>query len=222
VSTILVIGASRGIGLEFVRQYRELWDRVIATARDDAGMQRIEALGARALKLDVADPASIGALASQLEGEKIDVALYVAGVYSTAGATVPPAQEEFDRLMRTNVLGAMQAIVQVAPLVVAAKGKFVFITSEMGHIAGAGSSFGWTYRVSKAALNMAVASAQNDYADAVFVAINPGWVRTDMGGPGAPLEVDRSVGAMRQTIAGLTRRHKGAFLNYDGRRFKTW
>jgi NAD(P)-dependent dehydrogenase (short-subunit alcohol dehydrogenase family) len=124
--------------------------------------------------------------------------------------------------MHTNVLGAMQAIPQVAPLVEAVNGKFIFITSEMGHIAGASSSFGWAYRVSKAALNMAVASAQNDYPEAIFTALSPGWVKTDMGGPGAALEVDRSVSAMRQTIAGLTKKQRGAFLNYDGRRFKTW
>jgi NAD(P)-dependent dehydrogenase (short-subunit alcohol dehydrogenase family) len=222
LSTVLVIGASRGIGLEFVRQYREQWDRVIATARDTAGLARIEALGAKALKLDVADAASVSGLARQLQGEKIDVALYVAGVYSTAGAREPPTREQFDQLMHTNVLGAMQAIPQVAPLVEAAAGKFVFISSDMGHIAGASSSFGWAYRVSKAALNMAVAAARHDYPGAVFVAMSPGWVQTDMGGPGAPLPVDRSVAAMRQTLAGLTRRQHGAFLNYDGRRFKTW
>jgi len=222
MSTVLVIGASRGIGLELVRQYREVWDRVIATARDAAGIKRLEKLGAQALKVDVADPASISGLAWQLDGEKIDIAYYVAGVYSTAGATTPPTQGDFDRLMRTNVLGAMQAIPQVAPLVEAAKGKFAFLSSEMGHIAGADTSYGWTYRVSKAALNMAVVAAQNDYPNATFVALSPGWVKTDMGGPGAPMEVGRSVYAMRQTVDGLTRRHKGAFLNYDGRRFKTW
>ncbi|HYE70307.1 MAG TPA: SDR family oxidoreductase [Aquabacterium sp.] len=222
MSNVLVIGASRGIGLEFVRQYREQWDRVIATARDAAGQERIEALGAKAVKLDVADPASVSGLAWQLDGEKIDVALYVAGVYSTAGTKEPPTREHFDRLMHTNVLGAMQAIPQVAPLVEAAQGRFAFITSEMGYIAGTDSSFGWTYKVSKAALNMAVAAAQPDYPGAVLVAINPGWVRTDMGGPGAPLSVEQSVGAMRKTIAGLGTRHKGAFLNYDGRRFKGW
>ena len=222
MATVLVLGASRGIGLEFVRQYRELWDRVIATARDDAGLQRIEALGATALKLDVTDSASVSDLAWRLDGEKIDIALYVAGTYSTTGATVPPGREEFDQVMHTNVLGAMQAITQVGPLVDAAAGKFAFLTSEMGHIAGAHSSFGWTYRVSKAALNMVVASAQNDYPGAVFVAISPGWVKTDMGGPSAPLALEQSVAAMRQTLAGLTRRHRGAFLNYDGRRFKNW
>lgn len=170
----------------------------------------------------MSDPASVSGLAWQLEGEKIDIALYVAGVYSTAGAKEPPTQEHFDALMHTNVLGAMQAIPQVAPLVEAAGGRFAFITSEMGYIAGTDSSFGWTYKVSKAALNMAVAAAQPDYPGAVLVAISPGWVRTDMGGAGAPLSVEQSVAAMRKTIAGLGSRHKGGFLNYDGRRFKGW
>lgn len=219
---ILIIGASRGIGLELVRQYREHWDRVVATARDDAGLQRIESLGAKALRLDVADPASAGGLGSQLDGEKFDIAIHVAGVYSTAGATQPPPQDEFDHVMRTNVFGAMQVIPQVAPLVEAARGRFAFISSEMGYIGGAGSSFGWTYRASKAALNMVVAAAQNDYPKAVMVAISPGWVRTDMGGPQAPLAVDKSVADIRRTIDGLKPKNKGAFLNHDGRLFKGW
>jgi NAD(P)-dependent dehydrogenase (short-subunit alcohol dehydrogenase family) len=222
LSTILVIGASRGIGLEFVRQYRGQWDRVFATARDDAGLGRIEGLGARAHRLDVTDPAGAGALRAQLEGEKLDIAIYVAGVYARGDATAQPLPQEFDRVMHTNVLGAMQALVQIAPLVEAAEGRFAFVTSEMGRVGGVASSPGWTNRVSKAALNMAVAAAQFDYPRATLVAINPGWVRTDLGGTGAPLDVERSVAAMRLTLAGLTRRHKGAFLNYDGRRYKTW
>src|SRR4051812_37080803 len=79
MATILVIGASRGIGLEFVRQYREAGDRVIATARDEAGLARLRALDATALRVDVADPASISGLSWQLDGERIDTALYVAG-----------------------------------------------------------------------------------------------------------------------------------------------
>lgn len=222
MATVLILGASRGIGLEFVRQYAHAGERVIATARDDEGLRRIEALGAQALKLDVSKPTSVSGLAWHLDGEKLDVALYVAGVYSTAGATKPPTQDEFDKLMHTNVMGAMQAIPQVAPLVEEAGGKFVFITSQMGHIAGAGSSFGWTYRVSKAALNMAVAAAQHDYPKATLVAMSPGWVKTDMGGPGAPLTAEQSVASMRKAIAGLTRRQRGAFLDYDGQPFKGW
>ncbi|RYY68246.1 MAG: SDR family oxidoreductase [Comamonadaceae bacterium] len=222
MSNVLVIGASRGIGLEFARQYRADGHRVIATARDDAGLRRIEALGAKALRLDVADTASVSGLSWALDGEKIDIALYVAGVYSTAGATQPPPRDAFDGVMRTNVLGAMQAIPQVAPLVEDAGGCFVFISSEMGHIAGAGSSFGWTYRASKAALNMVVKAAQQDYPRATLVAISPGWVRTDMGGPGAPLAVQDSVAAMRVAIAGFGSRDKGAFVDVDGSHFKGW
>ena len=222
MANVLVIGASRGIGLEFVRQYAHAGDRVIATARHDEGMRRVEALGAKALRVDVADPASVSGLAWQLDGEKLDVALYVAGVYSTAGAKEPPTVQDFDRVMRTNVLGAMQAIPQVTPLVEAARGRFVLLSSDMGHIAGAGSSFGWLYRASKAALNMAVRAASHDYPGAILVAMSPGWVRTDMGGPSAPLSPEQSVSSMRRVIAGLKPADRGTFIDYDGRPFDGW
>ena len=219
---ILVIGASRGIGLEFVQQYRAAGDRVIATARDDAGLERLRALDAVALKLDVASPASVSGLAWQLDGEKLDVALYVAGVLTHADAHTPPTQPDFDHVMHTNVLGAMQAIPQVAPLVEAAQGRFGFITSDMGHIASAESSYCWTYRVSKAALNMAVASARHDYPQAIFAALSPGWVQTAMGGSGAPLSTHDSVAAMRRTLAHLKPADSGGFFGIDGTPMAGW
>ena len=219
---ILVLGASRGIGLEFVRQYRAAGDSVIATARAAAGLRQLESLGATALKLDVTDAGSISGLGWQLDDEKIDVALYVAGTMSRGGATQPPAREEFDQVMRTNVWGAMQAIPQVAPLLEQTGGKFVFISSGMGRIADVESSYSWVYRASKAALNMTVASAQADYPRAVLVAMNPGWVQTDMGGAGATLRVQDSVAAMRATIAGITPSDRGRFLNHDGQRYASW
>lgn len=225
MSTVLVIGASRGIGLEFVRQYVADGAKVIATARDDAGLQRLKALGAKALRVDVAEPASISGLAWMLDGEEIDLALYVAGVFPQGDALTPPTREVFDQAMRTNVLGAMQAIPQVTPMVEAARGGrgcFVFISSAMAQIGGVESSHGWVYRASKAALNMAVASAQHNYPGAILVAMSPGWVQTDMGGAGAPLTVAQSVASMRQTISGLGPQHKGAFLDHDGSRFATW
>ena len=223
MSNILILGASRGIGLEFVRQYREAGERVITTARDDAGLQRIKDLGATALRLDVADPASVSGLAWALDGEKLDLAIYVAGVYATADARTPPTREDFDRIMHTNVLGAMQTIPQVAPLVAAQpRGRFAFITSEMGRIHGVDNSGAWIYRVSKAALNMVVATAQHDYPQAIMVAISPGWVQTDMGGPDATLTVDKSVAGMRGALDALTPQRKGAFLDYDGRPFESW
>lgn len=224
MSTVLVIGASRGIGLEFVRQYAAEGARVIGTARDDAGLARLRDLGATALKVDVADPASVSGLAWQLDGEAIDVALYVAGVWSEGGAMSPPTQPEFDRVMHANVLGAMQVIPQVAPLVAASRhaGRFAFISSGMAQISTVASSQAWLYRASKAALNMAVAAAQPDYPGAIMVALSPGWVRTDMGGASAPLSVGESVAAMRRTLASLTPADRGAFLRHDGSRFEGW
>jgi len=224
MNTVLILGASRGIGLEFVRQYLAAGARVIATARDAAGLARLRELGATALKVDVADPASVNGLAWQLDGEEIDIALYVAGVWSGEGATSPPTQPEFDRVLHTNVLGAMQVIPQVAPRVAASRqrGRFAFITSGMAQIGAVESSYGWTYRVSKAALNMAVVAAQHDYPEVIMVALCPGWVRTDMGGAGAPLAVEDSVAAMRRTLAGLSQEHQGAFLHHDGRRYDSF
>jgi NAD(P)-dependent dehydrogenase (short-subunit alcohol dehydrogenase family) len=225
MSTVLVIGASRGIGLEFVAQYRAAGARVIATARDEAGLQRLRDLDATALRVDVADPASVSGLAWQLDGERIDIGLYVAGVMHRGAATSPPTQQDFDRVMHTNVLGAMQVIPQVAPLVEDARpgpGKFVFISSAMGRIAGVSSSKDWSYRVSKAALNMAVAAAQHDYPRAILVAMSPGWVQTDMGGQGAPLTVQSSVASMRSAIAALGLAARGAYLDHDGQPFAGW
>ena len=116
----------------------------------------------------------------------------------------------------------MQVIPQVAPMVEAAQGRFGFISSGLGHIGSVESSQAWTYRVSKAALNMAVAAAQHDYPAAILVALCPGWVRTELGGPNAPLSASESVSALRGTLAGLTPAHKGQFLHHDGQPFVGW
>ena len=226
MATVLVIGASRGIGLEFVRQYLEAGARVIATVRDDAARQQLQALGAQVLKVDVAQPASVSGLAWQLDGEAIDTAIYVAGVISRASATEPPTAPEFDRVLHTNVLGAMQVIPQVAPLVAAAQqgrgGRFAFLSSVMGQIGTVASSDCWLYRVSKAALNMAVASAQPSYPGVTMVAMHPGWVQTDMGGAGAPIGVADSVRAMIRTLDALTPADRGRFLQHDGTPYACW
>jgi NAD(P)-dependent dehydrogenase (short-subunit alcohol dehydrogenase family) len=222
MTTILVLGASRGIGLELVRQYAADGCRVIATVRDDAGRARVQALGAEALTVDVASPASVSGLAWQLDGEKLDLAFYVAGVIRRPGARTPPTQPDFDAVMHTNVLGAMQAIPQVAPLVEAAGGVFAFLSSSMSQIGSVGESSSWLYRTSKAALNMAVAAAQHDYPGATLLTIDPGWVQTDMGGPQAALTVQASVQGMRQTLAGVTAADKGRLLHHDGRRAAHW
>jgi NAD(P)-dependent dehydrogenase (short-subunit alcohol dehydrogenase family) len=95
--------------------------RVIATARDEAGADAGCGRWAPGAEGRCGPPASVSGLAWQLDGEAIDTAIYVAGVMSRASATEPPTQPEFDRVMHTNVLGAMQVIPQVAPLVAAAQ-----------------------------------------------------------------------------------------------------
>ena len=221
MTTILILGASRGLGLELVRQYSEAGHRVIATVRDDAGRARVQALGAEVLTVDLASAASVSGLAWQLDGEKIDLALYVAGLWDAHDATTPPTHAQFDRVMHANVLGAMQALPQVAPMVEEAGGVFGFFTSEMSLISEADSD-AWLYRVSKAALNMAVAAAQHNYPSATLVTIDPGWVQTDMGGGTAPLTVEDSVRGLRSTLASVTPADKGHLLHHDGRRATHW
>ncbi len=222
MTTILVIGASRGLGLEFVRQYREAGDRVIATARDDEGLERLRALGAETLRVDVAQPASVSGLSWQLDGVEIDVALYVAGVMDRGNATSPPTQQAFDHLMHTNVLGLMQVLPQVMPMVEAAGGVFGALSSAMSQIGPVPGSYSWLYRVSKAALNMAVSSARFDYPKATLVALDPGWVQTDMGGGAAPLTAEASVRGLRAVLANLNPTDNGQLIHHDGRRASSW
>jgi NAD(P)-dependent dehydrogenase (short-subunit alcohol dehydrogenase family) len=222
MSTVLIIGASRGIGLELAQQYLEAGERVIATARDDAGLARLRELGAEPLRVDVADPASVSALAWQLDGEKVDLALYVAGVMERASAATPPTRDAFDHTMHTNVLGAMQVLPQVMPMVQAAGGVFAAVSSAMGLIGSTSAGNAWLYRVSKAALNMAVSSARFDYPGATMVVLHPGWVSTGMGGAAAPLSPGQSAADLRKTLAGITPADNGRFLFHDGRRADHW
>ena len=214
---VLVVGASRGIGLEFVRQYRAEGAAVTATARSDEGLARIEAQGARALRLDVADAAGAAALAWPIDGEAFDIALLVAGVYGPRSAGLQtPTQAEFDAVMHTNVLGAMRVLPQVAEAL-APGARLAVVSSRMGSIGLRTSTAGWLYRASKAALNSVLKDASLALAGrAVCVALHPGWVRTEMGGSGADIDVQTSVDDMRRTLAGLTPADHGGFFNHDG------
>ena len=214
--TALIIGASRGIGLELVRQYMADGWRVLATARDDAGRDRIQALGAQCLRVDVAQPRSVTSFERMLNGEKLDLALYVAGVIDHQSANAPPTQDAFDRVMHTNVMGAMMVIPQVAPRVEAADGVFACLSSVMGSLQGTHSSDAALYRISKTALNMVVRTSQPEYPRARLVALHPGWVQTEMGGPHATLTVAQAVTRLRQTLAHITPDQAGQFLSYDG------
>jgi NAD(P)-dependent dehydrogenase (short-subunit alcohol dehydrogenase family) len=217
--TVVVVGATRGIGLEFARQYAADGARVIATFRRPQDAEALRALGARAVPLDALDPDSIAALGQRLDRQPIDIALLVAGVYGADTTDLaPPSREQFDELMRINVLAPMQLIPLLAQGLEAAQGKLAAISSRMGSIGLTTQANGWLYRASKAALNSVVKSASTQLAarGVVCMALSPGWVRTDMGGPSAMLDVRDSVAALRRVIAAANRSHNGRFLQYTG------
>jgi NAD(P)-dependent dehydrogenase (short-subunit alcohol dehydrogenase family) len=220
MKTILLIGASRGIGHELARQYLADGWRVIATARSEDGIAKLKALGAQTLRLDVADPASNSGLAWQLDGEKIDLAIYVAGVVDRETTASPPTREKFDLLMHTNAMGPMMVLPQIAPMLMASKGVFAAISSHFGSLTLTQTSMAVLYRMSKAALNMYIRCAQHDFPEISCVALHPGWVKTDMGGAAAPLTPEQSASSLRQTLERIRTQprpeDRGAFLNHDG------
>lgn len=214
---VLIIGASRGIGLEFVRQYRADGHRVAATARDAAGLDALRALGAEAIALDVADAESCSRLAWPIDGAGFDVAVFNAGVYGpNSSGLQPPAVDDFDAVMHVNVLGAMRVLPQLADAL-APGAKLAVISSRMGSIGERNGTAGWLYRASKAAVNSVLKDVSIAFAGrATCVAFHPGWVRTEMGGAGADLSVGESVASLRRTLAALTPAEHGRFLNHDG------
>ena len=213
---VLILGASRGIGRELALQYKDAGWHVIATARQATDVQALQSVVDRAFALDVADPASVSGLAWQLDGEKLDLAIQVAGVIDRPSIGEPVTRERFDRIMHTNVLGVLQAIPQVAPLLQPGHGVLAVISSIMGSLQLTTSPDAVLYRVSKAAVNMVVRSAQGQYPDLTVVALHPGWVRTDMGGAGATLAPEQSAQDLRAVLAKVGKKHQGQFINHDG------
>lgn len=216
MSHVFVIGASRGIGAEFVRQYRADGWQVTATARSDEALAALRAQGATAIALDVASAESTSRLAWQLDGASFDVIVHVAGVLKRQTGLEPPTDADFDHTMHANVLAPMRVLPQLAELL-APDAKLALISSKMGSIGARASTSSWLYRASKAAANSVLKDLSLEWSGrATCVSFHPGWVRTDMGGAGADITAEQSVGGMRRVIAGLTSRDNGRFLNHDG------
>ena len=227
--TTLVTGANRGLGLEFVRQYAADGWQVYAGCRqpDAAGeLQRVAAENSgrvRVIPMEVTDTASVRAAAAGLKGDHVDLLL------NNAGVGGPPGQKlggldyaAWAKVLDANSLGPMRVAEAFLDNVAKSRLKrIVTITSGMGSIEDNTSGGRYAYRSSKAAVNMVMKSLAVDLAPRgiTCVVMNPGWVRTDMGGSGGTLSPEESIKAMRSVIAALKPGDSGKFLNYTGKTY---
>ncbi len=218
--TVLVAGASRGIGLEFAVQYAADGWNVIAGCRNPAQARSWLPPSVDLQPLDVTDLSSIDALGEHLAAVALDLVIINAGVSGPdAVGFVAPDAVSFDTVMHTNVLGPMRLIQTLGANVAAVGGVVAVLSSKMGSIEHADAANALTYRCSKAAANMVVKAASCVFGPqgAIVIGLHPGWVRTDMGGPNAHLGVTESVEDLREVIAGVSGGSNGGFFDYTGR-----
>ena len=222
MQTVLITGASRGLGLEFARQYAGDGWRVIATCRDPGAAAELKAVDGSVdiHTLDVTDHTAIRALARTLEGRPVDLLINNAGVYGPREVTF--GETDYDawaEVLGVNTMAPLALTECFAGHVAASDLKIVVaITSRMGSIAANDSGGSCIYRSSKAALNAVMKGLSLDLKPrGITVAVlHPGWVRTDMGGPDASIDAPLSVSGLRRVIAGLGPGDSGKFFNYDG------
>ena len=213
MSTVMIIGASRGIGLEYARQYAAAGWRVHATTRTPAQPGALGRIEGEVVvhALDVRHAPQIETLAQAVATEGIDVLIHNAGV---SGRGLAP-----EEVRLINTAAPIRVAQALLPAVTRSnEKKIVLLTSQLGARRGSTGSLG-VYGDSKAALNDAFRSHAPAWGRAGLLAIvmHPGWVRTDMGGAGAPLSVQESVRGMRQVIVRLTLADHGRFWTWEGR-----
>ena len=219
MTTIMITGANRGLGLEFARQFYNEEYRVIATCRNPKDANKLNAIGDIDVhSLDVTEDESVAILADKLRGENIDILINNAGVIGQRDGFGKLDYDIWAETMDTNVFGPMRvAEAFINNVMNSEKKQMIFITSRMGSITEAVPN-AYVYRSSKAALNMAVKclSAELEEKGLIAVLFHPGHVQTDMGGQAAPVTPQKSIEGMKNQIVALTRDDNGRFLSYDG------
>lgn len=227
MNTVLITGANRGIGLEFVRQYAEDGWRVFACCRNPEAAQALNDVAARHVDqvtvhpLDVVNHTHIEQLSRTLADEAIDVLLNNAGVY-------PPQQgdtfgkTDYDAwayAFEVNAMAPLKMAEAFIRQVARSRRKMIItLTSKMGSLADNRGGGSYIYRSSKSAVNNVMKSLSIDLNSQQIIAVllHPGWVRTDMGGPNGLISPEQSVTGMRQVIDKLRLQDSGQFYAYDG------
>jgi NAD(P)-dependent dehydrogenase (short-subunit alcohol dehydrogenase family) len=240
MANIMITGANRGIGWEFTKRYLYRGDTVIGTYRDKDRSQELLSLRTRMVDegnaalipvlLEVQDQTSIEACFSEVSQhiESLDMLINNAGMGDNSVDTGDPsAHKSFGNLEAKAIMDVL-AVNSVAPVLITQKfapmmewadnPKVVHISSKMGSIELRGDSGYYSYSSSKTALNMLGRIMSNDLISmgVISVMLHPGWVRTAMGGPEAPVTVEESVEGMIQVIDGLTQEMNGGFYDWEG------
>ena len=228
---ILITGASRGLGLEYARQFMEDGWEVIATARNpeaSPGLKALESSGPgqlRPITMDVTDHARVEAVARELAGESLDILLNNAGTYGPKSAfegmhyqSLESMDYELWREMHEiNVMAAFKVAVCFKPhLEAAANPLLVNMSSDMGSIANNSMGHAYAYRSTKSALNMLTRGMAIEWKNITVISMAPGWCRTDLGGPEAPVDPVESVRMQRKLFERLESSRSGEFINRFG------
>ncbi|MEX0876991.1 MAG: SDR family oxidoreductase [Phycisphaerales bacterium] len=222
MTTILITGANRGIGLAMARHAADRGMTVIGTAREPGKADELKAVASRVEELHTDSADSVGALAKKLGDEPIDILVNNAGIFLHECDEIEKLDEDaFMRSIRVNTLGPLLLTRALVTNLAASDRKIVAqITSNLGSITDASKGqMGFLgYRTSKAALNMVNATIAHQLKPKgiTCIAIHPGWVKTDMGGKGADLTPDKSAASIMDTIEGVKPAQSGSFVNYAG------
>ena len=205
----LIVGASRGLGLGLVQRHLERGWSVIATTRGpSAALDAFACARLRVLPLDITSQAQTEALAGRLDGTRLDLLFVNAGILdhpTRLGHETP--DEAFAHLMLTNALAPIRVIARLAALVPGG-GVIAAMSSGLGSVANNQTAGNEAYRASKAALNTLLRSAavRDAAGGRIWLAVDPGWVKTDMGGEAAPLDVATSTTGIADMLEARRRR----------------